>query len=51
MQNLKENNQSEEITLVLGGNGKTGRRVVERLKALNVTVRIGSRTGIPPDFK
>ncbi|MFI6509396.1 NAD(P)H-binding protein [Streptosporangium sp. NPDC050855] len=35
-------------TLVLGGTGKTGRRVVERLTALGVPVRAGSRSGEPP---
>jgi uncharacterized protein YbjT (DUF2867 family) len=35
-------------TLVLGGNGKTGRRVAARLTALGHPVRIGSRTGHPP---
>jgi uncharacterized protein YbjT (DUF2867 family) len=35
---------SENTTLVLGGTGKTGRRVVARLEALGVPVRIGSRT-------
>ena len=35
-------------TLVLGGTGKTGRRIVERLQALNVPVRIGSRSAQPP---
>jgi uncharacterized protein YbjT (DUF2867 family) len=34
-------------TLVIGGNGKTGRRVTERLAALGRTVRIGSRSGQP----
>jgi uncharacterized protein YbjT (DUF2867 family) len=34
-------------TLVLGGNGKTGRKVVERLSKLKVPVRIGSRSGTP----
>ncbi|TRZ43982.1 NmrA family NAD(P)-binding protein [Robertkochia solimangrovi] len=38
--------QSENI-LVLGGTGKTGRHVVEKLKALNHNVRIGSRTSEP----
>lgn len=33
--------------LVLGGNGKTGRRVVQRLTALDQNVRIGSRSGDP----
>jgi uncharacterized protein YbjT (DUF2867 family) len=35
-------------TLVLGGTGKTGRRVAERLTAGGVAVRIGSRSGQPP---
>src|SRR6185436_12986896 len=34
--------------LVLGGTGKTGRRVVERLAALGVPTRVGSRSGEPP---
>ena len=37
-----------DATLVLGGTGKTGRRVAERLRARNVPVRIGSRSGEPP---
>jgi uncharacterized protein YbjT (DUF2867 family) len=41
---------TEEIrpTLVLGGTGKTGRRVVERLRARRLPVRVGSRSGAPP---
>ena len=35
-------------TLVLGGTGKTGRRVVERLEAHGLPVRVGSRSGEPP---
>ncbi len=35
-------------TLVLGANGKTGRRVTERLTARGVPVRRGSRAGTPP---
>jgi uncharacterized protein YbjT (DUF2867 family) len=35
-------------TLVLGGTGKTGRRVVERLQARGVPTRVGSRSGRPP---
>jgi uncharacterized protein YbjT (DUF2867 family) len=35
-------------TLVLGGNGKTGRRVVQRLAAVGQPTRIGSRSGQPP---
>lgn len=38
----------EGRTLVLGGTGKTGRRVAERLAARGVPVRIGSRSGEPP---
>lgn len=33
--------------LVVGGTGKTGRRVAERLANLGLTVRIGSRSGHP----
>ena len=43
------NNRSQQTnTLVLGGNGKTGRRVAEKLTTLGMPVRIGSRTGEPP---
>lgn len=35
-------------TLVLGATGKTGRRVVERLAARGLPVRVGSRTAAPP---
>lgn len=35
-------------TLVLGGTGKTGRRLARRLDALDRPVRIGSRRGTPP---
>lgn len=41
---------SEKTTLVLGGTGKTGRRVVARLDELGVPVRIGSRTAAEPPF-
>ena len=34
-------------TLVLGGTGKTGRRVADRLRKRGVDARIGSRTGTP----
>lgn len=38
-------------TLVLGGHGKTGRRIVERLTARGVDVRVGSRSAeIPFDW-
>jgi uncharacterized protein YbjT (DUF2867 family) len=39
---------STPTTLVLGGTGKTGRRVAQRLTALDRPVRIGSRGGEPP---
>jgi uncharacterized protein YbjT (DUF2867 family) len=35
-------------TLVLGGTGKTGRRVAQRLGARGLPVRVGSRSGTPP---
>ena len=38
----------QETMLVVGGTGKTGRRVVERLEARGVPVRIGSRSAQPP---
>ncbi len=37
----------QQPILVLGGTGKTGRRVVERLTARGVPVRVGSRSGTP----
>jgi uncharacterized protein YbjT (DUF2867 family) len=40
--------QDEKPTLVLGGTGKTGRRIVESLRARGVAVRVGSRSGEPP---
>ena len=43
-----ENRRPEVTTLVLGGTGKTGRRVVERLEARGLPVRVGSRSGEPP---
>jgi uncharacterized protein YbjT (DUF2867 family) len=36
------------MILVLGGKGKTGRKVVERLTTRGKSVRIGSRTEAPP---
>ena len=46
MSNTSKNTQ--DMTLVLGGTGKTGRRVVERLKARGVPVRVGSRSAELP---
>jgi uncharacterized protein YbjT (DUF2867 family) len=39
--------QQSEPTLVVGGTGKVGRRVVERLSARGLAVRVGSRSGEP----
>jgi uncharacterized protein YbjT (DUF2867 family) len=38
-------NTQQGTTLILGGTGKTGRRVAERLSARGRSVRIGSRSG------
>ena len=43
-----ENTREKKVTLVLGGTGKTGRRVAERLKTRGMPVRVGSRSGEPP---
>ena len=41
-------NDTQNTTLVLGGTGKTGRRVAERLQARGVPMRIGSRSSALP---
>jgi uncharacterized protein YbjT (DUF2867 family) len=41
-------NAHAEATLVLGGTGKTGRRVVERLSARGIPTRVGARSEEPP---
>jgi uncharacterized protein YbjT (DUF2867 family) len=46
----KENHMIDTATkpiLILGGTGKTGRRLADRLTAQGVPVRIGSRSGTP----
>ncbi|MBA2677297.1 MAG: NAD(P)H-binding protein [Ktedonobacteraceae bacterium] len=43
-----EQTRNSKTTLVLGGTGKTGRRVAQRLKELGVPVRLGSRSAQPP---
>jgi uncharacterized protein YbjT (DUF2867 family) len=45
---MSEISRDDRPTLVLGGRGKTGRRVVERLEARGLPVRVGSRSGQPP---
>jgi uncharacterized protein YbjT (DUF2867 family) len=39
---------TQDLTLVTGGTGKTGRRVVEQLRARGRDVRVGSRSGDVP---
>ena len=40
--------RSEGLTLILGGTGKTGRRIVERLASRGAATRVGSRASDPP---
>src|SRR6218665_1372392 len=42
------NESSNKPIVIVGGTGKTGRRVAERLAARGIAVRIGSRSGNPP---
>jgi uncharacterized protein YbjT (DUF2867 family) len=44
----QDNTREKKMTLVLGGTGKTGRRVAERLAERGLLVRIGSRSAEPP---
>jgi len=44
---IDEGGTARRITLVLGGTGKTGRRVAARLAARGVPARVASRTGAP----
>lgn len=41
------NQPANHLTLLLGGTGKTGRRIADRLAARGQPVRIGSRRGTP----
>ena len=43
-----KNARETKTTLVLGGTGKTGRRVVERLATRGLPTRVSSRSGEPP---
>ena len=45
---VTDNTKDTKPILVVGGTGKTGRRVVERLRAGGLPVRVGSRSGQPP---
>ncbi|AWW75618.1 NmrA family transcriptional regulator [Erythrobacter sp. KY5] len=44
---MTQNASDKKTTLVIGGTGKTGRRVANRLAAEGQCVRIGSRSAIP----
>jgi uncharacterized protein YbjT (DUF2867 family) len=44
---MTNHKQDSDLTLVLGGTGKTGRRVAHRLRELGGRVRVGSRRGQP----
>lgn len=44
---LNTRREHADPTLVLGATGKTGRRIVERLKAKGAPVRLGSRSATP----
>ncbi len=47
-----ENGRGTRTTLVLGGTGKTGRRVAERLRKRGLPTRVGSRSGeVPFDWE
>ncbi len=45
---MTEISRDDRPTLVLGGRGKTGRRVAQRLTTRGLPVRVGSRSGQPP---
>lgn len=45
---MTNSSTSQDMTLVLGATGTTGRRVADRLTARGVPVRSGSRAGTPP---
>lgn len=44
---MKDVSNANQITLVIGGTGKTGKRVADRLAASGQAVRIGSRSSVP----
>ena len=46
-QNMTQNMHQPPLVLVLGGTGKVGRRIVARLTARQVPVRIGARSAVP----
>jgi len=48
MHNTRFSTTNVGMTLVLGGTGKTGRRVATMLRDLGAMVRVGSRSATPP---
>ncbi len=40
--------EKQNLMLIVGGNGKSGRRVATMLTERNVPIRIGSRSGKTP---
>ncbi|MGH9027529.1 MAG: NmrA family NAD(P)-binding protein [Acidimicrobiia bacterium] len=44
----RDRQRDRNLTLVIGGTGKTGRRVTQRLGTGGIPIRLGSRTGTPP---
>lgn len=48
MSSIDITTQQKNKVLILGGTGKSGRRVVERLNKKNIPVRIGTRSGKLP---
>lgn len=47
MNNNTDIQEAQGLTLILGGTGKTGRRIAQRLKDKGVPIRIGSRSASP----
>lgn len=47
MKHNVNSNQQTGLTLILGGTGKTGRRIAVGLRAKNIPIRIGSRSASP----
>ena len=45
---MQSTTPSERLALVLGGTGKTGRRVLERLRSRGVPAHAASRASDPP---
>ncbi|MEM8486659.1 MAG: NAD(P)H-binding protein [Bacteroidota bacterium] len=45
--NTHKDTASQGLTLVLGGTGKTGRRIVAQLQEMGIPTRIGSRSATP----